>query len=71
MKLWHDLLRTRETGWAILVRLLVGLVVFFRKGSRSSCFLRFWARAVSRGSAFPMPTSWVRLSASSKRFVVF
>lgn len=29
---WHTLLCTRETGWVILVRLLVGLVVFVPEG---------------------------------------
>jgi putative oxidoreductase len=38
MTLWHDLLRTRETGWAILVRLLVGLVVFFPEGLQKLLF---------------------------------
>jgi len=32
MSVWHALLRTKETGWVILVRLLVGLVVFFPEG---------------------------------------
>jgi putative oxidoreductase len=38
MTLWHDLLRTRETGWSILVRLLVGLVVFFPEGLQKLLF---------------------------------
>ncbi|MBE7201865.1 MAG: DoxX family protein [Parafilimonas terrae] len=38
MSLWRDLLRTRETGWAILVRLLVGLVVFFPEGLQKLLF---------------------------------
>lgn len=38
MTLWNDLLRTRETGWAILVRLLVGLVVFFPEGLQKLLF---------------------------------
>jgi putative oxidoreductase len=29
---WNDILRTRESGWTILVRLLVGLVVFLPEG---------------------------------------
>jgi putative oxidoreductase len=37
MTLWHDLLRTRESGWAILVRLLVGLV-FFPEGLQKLLF---------------------------------
>jgi len=35
---WTDLMRTRETGWAILVRLLVGLVVFFPEGLQKLLF---------------------------------
>lgn len=38
MSLWRDLVRTRETGWAILVRLLVGLVVFFPEGLQKLLF---------------------------------
>jgi uncharacterized membrane protein YphA (DoxX/SURF4 family) len=38
MSLWKDLLRTRETGWVILVRLLVGLVVFFPEGLQKLLF---------------------------------
>ena len=29
---WGDVLRTKESGWTVLVRLLVGLVVFFPEG---------------------------------------
>jgi putative oxidoreductase len=29
---WNDILRSRESGWTILVRLLVGLVVFLPEG---------------------------------------
>jgi putative oxidoreductase len=36
--IWTDLMRTRETGWAILVRLLVGLVVFFPEGLQKLLF---------------------------------
>ena len=38
MTLWNDLLRTSETGWVILVRLLVGLVVFFPEGLQKLLF---------------------------------
>jgi len=38
MPLWNDLLRTRETGWVILVRLLVGLVVFVPEGLQKLLF---------------------------------
>lgn len=38
MSLWLDLLRTREAGWTILVRLLVGLVVFFPEGLQKLLF---------------------------------
>lgn len=29
---WRDLLRTQASGWTVLVRLMVGLVVFFPEG---------------------------------------
>jgi uncharacterized membrane protein YphA (DoxX/SURF4 family) len=35
---WNDLLRTRESGWAILIRLLVGLIVFFPEGLQKLLF---------------------------------
>lgn len=38
MALWYALLRTQETGWVILVRLLVGLVVFFPEGLQKLLF---------------------------------
>ncbi|MBP29032.1 DoxX family protein [Methylobacterium sp.] len=38
MSWWNALLRTRETGWIILVRLLVGLVVFFPEGLQKLLF---------------------------------
>lgn len=38
MRLWHTSLRTTETGWVILVRLLVGLVVFFPEGLQKLLF---------------------------------
>jgi uncharacterized membrane protein YphA (DoxX/SURF4 family) len=38
MNVWHDLLRTRETGWVILIRILVGLVVFFPEGLQKLLF---------------------------------
>jgi putative oxidoreductase len=36
--IWHDLLRTKESGWTVLVRLLVGLVVFFPEGLQKLLF---------------------------------
>jgi len=36
--LWKRLAATSETGWAILVRLLVGLVVFFPEGLQKLLF---------------------------------
>ena len=38
MNLWNKLLETRETGWAIVVRLLVGLVVFVPEGLQKLLF---------------------------------
>lgn len=38
MSLWNNVLRTRETGWVILIRLLVGLVVFFPEGLQKLLF---------------------------------
>ena len=36
--LWKRLAATSETGWAVLVRLLVGLVVFFPEGLQKLLF---------------------------------
>ena len=38
MRLWNDLLQTRETGSVILVRLLVGLIVFVPEGLQKLLF---------------------------------
>jgi putative oxidoreductase len=35
---WHDLLRTRASGWMILIRLMVGLAVFFPEGIQKLIF---------------------------------
>lgn len=35
---WTDILRTRASGWTILVRFLVGLVVFFPEGIQKLAF---------------------------------
>jgi hypothetical protein len=35
---WAALLRTRAEGWTILVRLMVGLVVFFPEGIQKLVF---------------------------------
>ena|SRR6516164_4575728 len=35
---WAPLLRTRAEGWTILVRLMVGLVVFFPEGIQKLVF---------------------------------
>ena len=58
MTLWRALLRTRETGWVVLIRLLVGLVVFFPEGLEF-CFSRISSvPVVSPELAFPTLTSW-------------
>ena len=38
MTLWRALLRTRETGWVVLVCLVVGLVVFYPEGLQKLLF---------------------------------
>ena len=38
MTRWRALLRTRETSWVVLIRLLVGLVVFFPEGLQKLLF---------------------------------
>jgi len=38
MRRWADLLQTRAEGWTILVRLMVGLVVFFPEGIQKFLF---------------------------------
>jgi putative oxidoreductase len=35
---WTDVMRTKDSGWTILVRLLVGLVVFFPEGIQKLVF---------------------------------
>ena len=35
---WHDLLRTRASGWVTLIRLMVGLAVFFPEGIQKLIF---------------------------------
>jgi hypothetical protein len=35
---WHNMLRTNESGWTILVRLLVGLCVFLPEGIQKLLF---------------------------------
>ena len=35
---WTDVMRTKASGWTILVRLLVGLVVFFPEGLQKLIF---------------------------------
>jgi putative oxidoreductase len=35
---WYDLLRTRASGWVILIRLMVGLAVFFPEGIQKLLF---------------------------------
>lgn len=35
---WRDLFRTEASGWTILIRLLVGLVVFFPEGIQKLAF---------------------------------
>ena len=36
--MWEQILRTRAPGWSILIRLLVGLVVFFPEGIQKLIF---------------------------------
>ncbi len=38
MRRWVDPLQTRAEGWTILVRLMVGLVVFFPEGIQKLVF---------------------------------
>ena len=37
-RIWHRLFKTRAPGWSILVRLIVGLVVFFPEGIQKLVF---------------------------------
>ena len=36
--MWTEILRTRAPGWSILIRLLIGLVVFFPEGIQKLIF---------------------------------
>ncbi len=38
MRRWVDLLQTRVEGWTVLVRLMVGLIVFFPEGIQKLIF---------------------------------
>jgi hypothetical protein len=38
MRRWVDLLQTRAEGWTVLVRLMVGLIVFFPEGIQKLLF---------------------------------
>lgn len=57
---------TRDSGWTILVRLLIGLVVFFPEGIQKLMFPAIMGPAGSPDSAFHGPASPGRLSAGSR-----
>jgi hypothetical protein len=60
------LFATRAPGWSILVRLLVGLVVFFPEGIQKLAFPDILGAGRFLASASRIRTSWVLSSASSK-----
>lgn len=51
---WRTVLDTRASGWTILVRLPVGLVVFFPRAFKSSFFLTSGGPGVSHASEYPV-----------------
>jgi putative oxidoreductase len=53
---WTDLLYTDAPAWSILVRLLVGLVVFLPEGIQKLIFPTFWERGGLPELAFRFPT---------------
>jgi hypothetical protein len=64
---WRGVLfATGASGWSILIRLLVGLVVFFPEGIQKLVFSDILGAAVFSVSAFRTRTSWVRSWAWSK-----
>ena len=64
---WRTIfLGTCTPGWSILVRLLVGLVVFFPEGIQKLVFPNLLGLGASPKSVFHIPISWVRLSARSR-----
>jgi hypothetical protein len=62
-------LATRAPGWSILVRLLVGLVVFFPEGIQKLVFPDIVGAGRFGRIGIPYPDIIGPLSAWSKRFV--
>ena len=62
------LLSTDALGWSILVRLLVGLVVFFPEGIQKLIFPDILGAARLPISGFRYRKSWAPLWASSRRY---
>jgi putative oxidoreductase len=52
---WAPLLRTRVEGWTILVRLMVGLVVFLPEGIQKLAFPEVLGAGALPISAFRTP----------------
>jgi len=52
---WGPLLRTRADGWTILVRLMVGLVVFLPEGIQKLAFPGILGRGALPISGFRTP----------------
>jgi len=64
----NDTMRTSESGWTILPRLIVGLVVFLPEGIQKLASPMCSAPGASLGSAFHFPKSWACSWASSRSF---
>jgi putative oxidoreductase len=52
---WHDLLRTRASGWVILIRLMVGLAVFFPEGIQKLIFPQILGAGRFTRIGIPLP----------------
>jgi putative oxidoreductase len=52
---WHDLLRTRASGWVILIRLMVGLAMFFPEGIQKLIFPQILGTGRFTRIGIPLP----------------
>jgi putative oxidoreductase len=56
MRRWVDLLQTRAEGWTILVRLMVGLIVFLPEGIQKLVFPEILGAGRCANIGIPTPS---------------
>ena len=66
-----SVMRTQGAAAVILIRLLVGLVVFFPEGIQKLIFPDILGAGRFARIGIPFPDPWARSSGWSKRFAVF